>query len=124
MRNLLAVVPVVAALATGCLGTSSVHVPRPNVAALARQVEARPTRAVGWSLHDVHCVIGSHDSTVSCRAILREVGDNIIGSVVHVGIRVEFHLTAAGRLGHPLCVPAVVHDNPFCILVAPSDSSP
>lgn len=124
MRKRLSAVPILAVLATGCFGASSAKAPGPNAAALARQIEARHVRVVGWSIHDVHCVIGSHDSAVSCRAILREVGDNQVASVVHVPIRIAFHLTAGGRLGYPLCVPAFMHDNPFCILVVGTVSSP
>jgi hypothetical protein len=113
---LLVVVSILAALATGCLGGSSASALRPNAATLARQIEARRIRAVGWSLQDVHCVIASHDSAVSCRAILREVGDSAIASVVHVPISVRFHITPAGQLGSPICVSAVLHDNPSCVL--------
>lgn len=112
--TLLALALILAALATGCFGSSSASAPRPTAAALARQIEARRIRAVGWSLQDVHCLIASHGSAVSCRAILREVGDSMIASVVHVPIRVRFHLNASGRLGSPICVSAVMHDNPFC----------
>jgi hypothetical protein len=121
--TLLAVVSILAALATGCFGSSSASALRPNAAALARQIEARRIRAVGWSLQDVHCLIASRDSAVSCRAILREAGDSQVASVVHVHIRVKFHITTAGRLGSPICEAAVMHDNPFCLLVSPSSSS-
>jgi hypothetical protein len=120
---LLSVVAILVALASGCLGSSSASTPRPTAAALTRQIEARRLRAVGWSLQDVHCLIPSHDSAVSCRAILREAGDSQIASVVHVPIQVRFHLNAAGQLGSPICVSAVMHDNPFCLLVSPSSSS-
>ena len=122
LLTLLALTLILAALATGCFGGSSASAPPPSAAALARQVEARQIRAVGWSLQDVHCLITPHDSAVSCRAILREVGDSMIASVVHVSIQVRFHITTAGHLGSPICVAAVMHDNPFCVLVSPNFS--
>ncbi|HEY3765001.1 MAG TPA: hypothetical protein VGL44_07565 [Gaiellales bacterium] len=103
-------------VAAGCFGGAPAAAPRPSAAILARDIARVPIRAVGWSVHDVRCVLASDRRRVDCSGTLRERTDSFTGRVTHDRIRFAFAVTPAGRLGSPVCRVRTATTNPYCIL--------